>query len=59
MNEILSDIEDLEAVMTATKNGCGTINTVQMLEKLITNKKDEVSKFEEAMTKEFNPDGSA
>ena len=34
MNEILADIEDLEAVVAATKNGCGTIRTVQMLEKL-------------------------
>ena len=59
MNEILNDIEDLEAVVAATKNGCGTIRTVQMLEKLISDKKDEVSKFEEYMLKEVNVGGSA
>ena len=59
MNEILADIEDLEAVVKATKNGCGTIRTVQMLEKLIADKKDEVSKFEEYMLKEVNVGGSA
>lgn len=59
MNEILADIDDLEAVVVATKNGCGTIRTVQMLEKLILDKKDEVSKFEEYMLKEVNVGGSA
>ena len=59
MNEILADIEDLEVVVSATKNGCGTIRTVQMLEKLISDKKDEVSKFEEYMLKEVNVGGSA
>jgi len=59
MNEILNDIEDLEAVVVATKNGCGTIRTVQMLEKLISEKKLEVSKFEKYMLKEVNVGGSA
>ena len=59
MNEILNDTEDLEAVVAATKNGCGTIRTVQMLEKLISEKKLEVSKFEEYMLKEVNVGGSA
>ena len=59
MNEILADIDDLEAVVIATKNGCGTIRTVQMLEKLISDKKSEVSKFEENMLKEMDPSGSA
>jgi hypothetical protein len=59
MNEILNDIEDLEAVVDAAKNGCGTIRTVQMLDKLIQDKKLEVSKFEEYMLKEVNTGGSS